>query len=485
MPTRQARTATRRLGGCDHGRHEANTLGRIVISARARILGWMLVLVALAVGASVVVARSVLIARLDERLDRELAQEVSKFRSFAADFGGPGDVDTLLSRYLEQKVPDHNETFFSIVDGQAARRVAADTPARVDTDAALVRRLARATRPGYGWADTPVGRARYAVVPVSVADDPRAGRLVALEFRDLERAEIDDSILVLIFVGLGALIIAGAAGYFIAGRVLAPVRMVRSTAEQIGESDLTRRIEVRGNDDVAQLARTFNRMLDRLEGAFTTQRRFLDDAGHELRTPITVIRGQLEVMSDDPADREQTMTLVIGELDRMKRIVDDLLLLAKAQQPNFIALAPVELADLTVELLAKARVLGDRRWQLDALAEETVLADGERLTQALMQLTQNAVAHTEPGDTIQIGSAVRSDRVALWVRDTGRGIDERVRARIFDRFARANGSGPREGAGLGLAIVASIAEAHGGKVRLDSIPGRGATFTLDLPLRRT
>lgn len=454
------------------------------ISARARILGWILILVALAVGASIVVARSILIARLDERLDRELAQEVSKLRSFAGEYRGRRNVDALLSRYLREKVPDHNETFFTIVDGKAARRVAHDTPARLDTDAGLVRRLAGARAPGYGWTDTAAGRARYAVVPVTVAGDRRRGQLVAIEFRDRERAEIDDSILILVLVGAGALVVAGAVGWLVAGRVLAPVRLVRTAAEQIGESDLTRRIDVRGNDDVAQLARTFNRMLDRLEGAFATQRQFLDDAGHELRTPITVVRGHLEVMGDDPADREATMRLVMGELHRMKRIVDDLLLLAKAQQPDFVRPGPVELAELTVEQLANARVLGDRDWRLGALAEETVLADGERLAQALAQLTDNALAHTRDGDLIEIGSAVRDGRVRLWVRDTGAGVDEAVRERIFERFARVNGAAEREGAGLGLAIVASIAEAHGGHVRLDSPPGAGATFTLDLPLRR-
>jgi signal transduction histidine kinase len=101
-----------------------------------------------------------------------------------------------------------------------------------------------------------------------------------------------------------------------------------------------------------------------------------------------------------------------------------------------------------------------------------------------MQLTENAVAHTRPEDLIAIGSAVRDGRVELWVRDTGRGVAPDVREQIFDRFARADGAATREGAGLGLAIVASIAEAHGGRVRLDSTPGQGATFTLDLPLRR-
>jgi signal transduction histidine kinase len=270
----------------------------------------------------------------------------------------------------------------------------------------------------------------------------------------------------------------------VAGRVLAPVRAVRTTAERISESDLTRRIEVRGSDDVAELARTFNSMLDRLEGAFATQRRFLDDAGHELRTPITVIRGHLEVMGEDPEERESAMRLVIGELDRMKRMVDDLVLLAKSHEPDFIHPGEVELAELTVELLAKARVLGNRRWRLAAVSEETVLADGQRLTQALVQLTDNAVAHTREGDVIEVGSAVSDGRVELWVRDSGPGVRDEVRERIFERFARANGDPTREGSGLGLAIVASIAEAHGGRVRLESTPDHGATFTLDLPLRR-
>jgi signal transduction histidine kinase len=128
-------------------------------------------------------------------------------------------------------------------------------------------------------------------------------------------------------------------------------------------------------------------------------------------------------------------------------------------------------------------VLGDRRWRLDGLAEQTVYADGERLTQALMQLTHNAVAHTRTGDLIEIGSAVRDGHVELWVSDSGPGVDADVRERVFDRFTRGDGT-TREGAGLGLAIVASIADAHGGRVRLDSSPGQGATFTLDLPLRR-
>jgi two-component system OmpR family sensor kinase len=135
------------------------------------------------------------------------------------------------------------------------------------------------------------------VLPVRVPDDPRPAALVVLEFRDLQRQEVTDAVRVLTLVGFGALAVAGLASWLVAGRVLAPIRLVRQTAERIGSSDLTRRIDVAGNDDVAQLARTFNHMLDRLEAAFAAQCRFLDDAGHELRTPMTVVRGHLELMA--------------------------------------------------------------------------------------------------------------------------------------------------------------------------------------------
>lgn len=148
-----------------------------------------------------------------------------------------------------------------------------------------------------------------------------------------------------------------------------------------------------GTDDVAQLARTFNTMLDRLEVAFLAQREFVDNAGHELRTPITVIRGHLELMGDDPGEREETRALVLDELARMNRMVDDLLVLAKSERPDFLKLEEVNLTELTVEVVAKARGMADRAWRVDATADAVIVADGQRLTQALMQLVSNAVRH--------------------------------------------------------------------------------------------
>ncbi|WP_206061553.1 sensor histidine kinase [Nonomuraea basaltis] len=456
------------------------------MSARARIVGWMLVVVGLALSVSIFATWTSLNARLDNRVNHELSNEAEKLRLYAttATGGQVTDVEHLLAGYLAINAPDRWETFFSIVDGRAHMVTGIEPPVRLDTDDDFVARLAAATDTENGTIETAKGTVQYAVIPVTVHPDRRPGHFVVAVFYDFHRDEIVDAVRVLGLSALAAMALAGAAGWFVAGRVLAPVRLVSQTAEQISDSsDLTRRLDVPGDDDVAALAGTFNHMLDRLERTFVVQRNFMDDAGHELRTPITVIRGHLELMSDDPADRAETLALVTDELDRMNRIVDDLLTLAKAEQPGFLTMDDVELADLTVSVVAKSRALGERRWRVDEVAEARLPADRQRLTQALMQLVANAVRHTKDGDLIAVGSAVRDGSVELWVRDSGPGVAPADRERIFGRFMRGAGrTGAHDGAGLGLAIVRSIAEAHGGRVTVTEASGGGACFVMTLPL---
>jgi signal transduction histidine kinase len=263
--------------------------------------------------------------------------------------------------------------------------------------------------------------------------------------------------------------------------VLAPLRSLRDTARSINESDLTRRIEVAGDDELADLARTFNAMLDRLELAFASQKAFISDAGHELRTPITIVRGHLELLGDDPEERRETIELVTDELDRMARLVNDLLLLAKAQRPDFLQPEDIDAGELTRELFAKAAALAPRDWRLAGVASGRIVADRQRLTQAVMNLSQNAVNHTMEEDAVELGSIVENGSMRMWVRDTGPGVDAADRTRIFERFARGASASRSDGSGLGLAITRAIAEAHGGRVELDSSSGRGALFTLTIP----
>lgn len=459
-----------------------------IVTARARILGWLLLVVGVAIAVSILVARTILLARVEQSANQELVHEANKLGEFVQPEGREPpaftSVRALLREHLQQNLPDEDETFFSIVNGKAVNR-SRQPPARLDTDASFVRDLAQYDEPTYGDVDTDAGPARYAVLPIRIADNPARGALVAIEFTERARQDYDAIIRELIGIGIAALLLAGAVGWLVAGRVLAPVRLVRQTAEQIGESDLTTRIQVQGNDDVAALSRTFNRMLDRIEEAFRSQRAFLDDVGHELRTPITVVRGHLELMGDDPEERRETIELVTDELDRMSRLVNDLIVLAKAGRPDFLNTDLVELEDLTIEVLAKSRALGNRHWVLGNVAQRMIVADEQRLTQALMQLAANAVVHTEEGDTIEVGSAVVGDDVTLWVRDSGPGIPADEQDRIFERFARGQSAGSPLGAGLGLVIVQSIAEAHGGVAGVESTPGEGAMFTIRIPLHHT
>lgn len=286
-------------------------------------------------------------------------------------------------------------------------------------------------------------------------------------------------------VGGAMLLIGSLLAWRLSDCVLVPVAAVTETARTISEGDLTERIEVRGRDEVARLAETFNDMLDRLESAFATQRRFVDDAGHELRTPITIIRGHLELLEDDPEERRETVALVLDELDRMSRIVNDLLVLARWEQPGFLEPAPLDVAGLTDDVLAKASALAERDWRMDARATGTVVADRQRLTQALVQLADNAVRHTLADTPIALGSALADGELRLWVRDEGPGIAPEEQRRVFDRFYRPGGGTRGDGAGLGLSIVAAIARAHGGRVELASAPGAGATFTIAIPVARS
>lgn len=466
---------------------------RYAPSARSRIVGWMMLLVTTALAVPAVGITTVWQRQLDAQVDEQLRQEADELRRFAGAAREPGtgrpysDGAALLTAYMSVNLPRRDATLFSIVDGRADRRSPADPPTRLDKDPALVARLAAVPGTAIGWVDSPVGRVRYGVIPVRVSGDPRDVRLVVLEFRDRQQHQEHRVARMLLGAGAAALVLAGLASWLVAGRVLAPIRLVRRTAERIGEDDLRRRLEVSGSDDVAALAHTFNRMLDRLENAFTAQRRFLDEVAHELRTPITVIRGHLELMDGGAAEQGATRALVVDELDRMGRIVRDLLLLAKAERPDFLTVGSTHLTDLVVDAVAKARALGQRNWMVAHVSEATVLLDGQRVTQALMQLASNAVGHTENGDLIEMGSLVRGDRVLLWVRDTGPGVGPHDRERIFDRFAQAVRSGARDatraGIGLGLAIVLEIAQAHGGTARVEDVRTGGARFVMDLPLR--
>ncbi|MGC0377788.1 ATP-binding protein [Streptomyces sp. SAI-229] len=469
------------------------------ISARVRILLWLLFVMAVALASVAMTTRSFLLRDVDHRINGLLAQEAGEFANFEERGFDPEtsrpftDPDRLLRVFLERQYADPDEELIGLVarksGGPAKLTQPRDLPVALplhrDGDA---RRRIFDSPDASGVLHRPEGEIRWAKVAVARhgGGTPEAAFVVAFH-PEREVARVDEVFRVLLAISGVALLLTTGIGWAVAGRILQPVRLVRTAAAQLTEQDLTRRIPVRGRDDIAALAETFNAMLDRLERAFAAQRQFVDDAGHELRTPITIVRGHLELMGDDPAEREETVRLVTDELDRMSRIVEDLLLLAKAERPDFVRPEPVQLAELTADVYVKARTLGERDWQLTETADREAELDPQRITQAMVQLAQNAVQHTTPGQTVRIGSHAEGSRIELYVADSGPGVRPQDRELIFERFRRGTSRrGARgSGAGLGLSIVKAIAEGHGGRVRLHDTEGGGATFVLTLGDTRT
>ena len=476
----------------DHG--EAGTSGHSrptrVRSGRVRIVGSLVASVAVALGISITISYLIALERLDQRIDQDLAQEVREVAAFAATGIDPvtgrpfTDVGALLRASIERNVVGRNETMIALVNGHPYARDDQDPPLRLDEQPEVVARLAASRHAALDTVQTARGIVRYGTVPVRVAGSPDTGVFVVAVFRDLERADINSATWTSAAVAFGTLALAAVAALLIAGRVLRPIRLVRLTAERISATDLSERIPVEGNDDVAELARTFNGMLDRLETTFEAQRQFLNDASHELRTPITIVQGHLELLESDPSARSESLAIVMDELERMRRIVEDLLMLARSDSPNFLRFSEVDLEPFIDEVLDKARTLAPRKWYLDHRAEGVALLDRQRITQAMLQLALNATQHTTTDQEIHLGTETYRDELRLWVRDTGSGIPPADRERVFDRFVRGgNTDKDGSGTGLGLAIVRAIAHSHGGRVVLVETSFGGAEFRLELPLQ--
>lgn len=480
----------------DHADRPATTpLWRRLLpsTARTRIIGWVLLLVLTALGVVTFVTWRLLVTSVDARMDDALRIEVEEFAELTSPGVNPRtgepfrSVDEVIREAIAYNLARPNEKFLGYVDGRY-RTQSRQEPGNSEVlarDATFAERVASTTEPVEGRYQHPeVGEVRYLAIPVSLQDDPARGVIVAAYLGDAERQSANDAARLMLVVGSVTTIGAAGAAWLLAGRILRPLRDVVDTARHITDTDLSMRIPSRRSthpDEIDALVGTINGMLDRVETGVSAQRRFIDDAGHELRTPITIVRGHLEVVdAEDPADVRSTVALVDDELVRMNRMVSDLLLLAHSEQPSFLQPKAVDVAALTEEAFEKLSRLDDRNFTLETVARVAAVLDPQRITQALVALADNACRFTETGGWIGVGSQLSGGWLRFWVADSGPGVNDDDRARIFERFA--HGAGKRsEGAGLGLAIVRAIAVAHGGDVVLDSFPGRGSTFTVVIP----
>ena len=449
-----------------------------------RVVAGYVLLLALALITMLLIVRSALVARFDSDVDRRLADEVEQLEVVIRE-GDPDtgedfvDAEVLFDTHLRRVLPADDAAFYTLVDGDGFL-FSFDPPATLLDDDALIAEWAELQTSTFATVDTAAGRARVLIVPVVLQEN--RGTFVAAAFTDPGRADLDDVFQVVALVGLVVLLASALVAAAFAGRIVRPVRELTDLARSVTDADLSARIPTDSGADreVAELSDTFNEMMERLEHGFAAQRRFLDDVAHELRTPITIIQGHLDVLGDDPVERAETVALLDDELDRMNRYVDDLLVLAQAERPDFLRVEEVEIAPLMDSLMATAAGLGERRWTLDALSGGTARLDPQRITQAVLNLCQNAVKHTEPGDQIGLAAVVVGGRLRISVRDTGTGVDPAILGELFDRHVRGASSRTDGGAGLGLSIVDAIAVAHGGRVTVDSAPDEGTTFTIEI-----
>lgn len=458
-------------------------------TVRTRIVATVVALTLLTLVAAGFAAYLVERRQIDSRLQTQLENQVEEFRTLAEDAYNTGEyvsLDGLLESTFRHAVPAENEGMIGYVGTEPAwtQRGGLDMAADPELIDYLSERTDAALRTGDGEVTT-IRTAKseyiYALLPLSLGTLGE-GSYVAAYDHDTELASLSETFRTYAVVCFICLILLTLVAWLISGELLRPIRELRETAASVGESDLSTRIDASGNDDLSELAHQFNNMLDRLESAFTSQMKLLDDAGHELRTPITIVRGNLELMDvNDPEDAIQVRDLATAELDRMARITDDLVMLAKTDRPDFIQATPTDVGPLLDHIYDLVSKVGDRRWQIDNRVEGTALLDSQRVTQAVIQLAANAVKFSEDGSRVSIGTAWKGTTFQLWCADEGEGISPEAMDVVFERFGRAPAAHAREGSGLGLAIVAAIAAGHGGWIDTKSALGVGTTFTLNFP----
>ncbi|MBF2067161.1 MAG: HAMP domain-containing histidine kinase [Calothrix sp. C42_A2020_038] len=450
------------------------------LGVRMRLLMWYFLLTTCTVVVSLQVTRQIYCDSLKAKADASIIKEIERFQ-LMSNKNIYSSTTRLLDKFLSNYAPTRNEYVVTLLNGQIYT-TKPELPQNIqDTLPQLVYQWRQKGEFERSKVYTGNGRIRYAGRSVTKAGN--LATVIAINDSSADYQVGTSAIVLVMQVTIVVLIIFFIVAWITTGKVLYPLRLVTETAHSISESDMTQRIPVQGSDEIAELTTTLNEMLDRLQFAFSSQQKFLNDVSHELRTPITIIQGHLEMLQFCPEKQPETMALVMDELDRMSRLVNDLLLLAKTERPDFLKLKPEELDWLTEEIFLKACSMANRNWKLESKGLSPIVVDRQRLTQAVMNLVQNSVRHTTESDTITLGSSVKNDFAYIWVSDTGEGIAKEDQKRIFERFVRATKHDPKfEGHGLGLSIVNAIALAHGGKVKLSSSLGHGSTFTIVIPL---
>lgn len=472
------------------------------MNIRLRLTLWyttILTLILLVFGTAVYVGLSrSLIVGLDSHLQREAGQLIGglKFGSREeSDDGEDHEDEDAPVNQLELKYRPEEGVLWRVLDDQGRPLIDSGYLAGVSVDPEII-------ASGYAHFEyttlannTPI---RLYSVPFKI--EGQGAGLVQVAENDAHIQEVENRLLWLLAFGIPfTLLAASAGGWFLASRALNPIDRITRAAQKISADDLHQRLDLElPNDEVGRLAVTFDQMLARLEDSFERQKRFIADASHELRTPLTILKGDVEVALNRPRsipEYQETLEMVNQTADRLTSLVEELFLLARADNHQYpLKFETFNLAELLcqqVAALLPRAISKNLTLSLDAPEVLPLVADPAKLNRLFLNLIDNAIKYSNPGDTVRVTAAVHKGQVRVDIADTGPGIPPQHLSHLFERFYRvdkararqaaANGS-DSSGAGLGLAIADWLVKAHGGHIEVTSQLGQGTTFTVWLPL---
>ena len=459
----------------------------------------MVLAVAVILGGTFFVLHERIGADLGSRIDTQLEGDLAEFEaSPAASATTPAELRAGSRRFVDSQAyhPDSRIFAIEVDDGGSVVTNSeelieseqgggepggeTDEPAGTDTPTTTSGLLSAPT----GLATVSAGgndRVRVLTQPVVSGNRTLGTFRVAESLAQIDTAQ-DSLRSAFLAAGAVALVILLGVAIWIATLVSRPLVRMAGFAAEIEAGELDRRLEVHGGPtEVRSLTDSLNRMLDRLQRAFEREREFVADASHELRTPITIASGELDLLrrEADEAGRER-LDVVRRELRRMERLIAEMLALAREDAGASMQAESIDLADLLSDLRRDLPLMGRRDYRVAELGG-TLVADPDRLAQVLRNLVHNAVAHTAEGGAIEVAATAVGDRVRFEVIDDGPGIAADEAAHLFQRFYRGPGARERDGTGLGLAIARAIIEAHGGRIWAEPAPGHGARIAFELP----
>lgn len=432
------------------------------------------------------IAYGITYRNLNAEVDRALVREASAYSAAVRSAPATEALVTATREYLSGRSGGQANLSPILMVNLVGGPTLSNSEIRLDT--ASGNAAFRANAPGTVFGSVQVVDEHYRTltVPVLASNGKRLGTFQAALADDNARIVAGGVAGALGAAGVVVIILGSVLSIWAARGSLQPLSRMAADASSISLASPGKRIAYNGpEDELGVLARALNAMLERLEHAYAEQRRFVADASHELRTPVAIMRGNIELLRSghlSAPESHEALEMIDSESKRMARLLDELLSLARLEGAAH-TFQPLEVRTILEEGAARLRSLGDRRVTIEAPSDLWVLGDPDLLDQALLNILKNAFAHTTDGGMIALAAEWDTNRVSFVVTDDGAGIPADELDRIFDRFYRTQGPRPSDsgGAGLGLAIADRLVDLHGGTISAENSPTGGARFTITLP----